>query len=98
MARLNRVKRLILFPLGAREAGGTRGVAVKCIDITKNPDCEGSLPLRYRRSCSKARVSNRIRYPGSPRSKRWMLAIRLFVVVSPSESVKHPTWGVRRQR
>ncbi len=26
------------------EAGGMRGVAVKCIDITQNPDCEGSLP------------------------------------------------------
>ena len=34
---------LILVPLSAVEAGGIRGVAVKCIDITKNPDCEGSL-------------------------------------------------------
>ena len=25
------------------EAGGMRGVAVKCLDITQNPDCEGSL-------------------------------------------------------
>ena len=25
------------------EAGGMRGVAVKCIDITQNSDCEGSL-------------------------------------------------------
>ena len=33
--------------LSAFEAGGIRGVAVKCIDITKNPDCEGSLPGRY---------------------------------------------------
>ena len=24
------------------EAGGMRGVAVKCLDITKNSDCEGS--------------------------------------------------------
>ena len=24
------------------EAGGMRGVAVKCIDITQNSDCEGS--------------------------------------------------------
>ena len=29
--------------LSARKAGGTRGVAVKCLDITKNSDCEGSL-------------------------------------------------------
>jgi hypothetical protein len=32
--------------LSARKAGGTRGVAVKCLDITKNSDCEGSLPQR----------------------------------------------------
>ncbi len=25
------------------EVGGMRGVAVKCIDITQNSDCEGSL-------------------------------------------------------
>ena len=34
---------LILAILSAVEAGGIRGVAVKCLDITKNPDCEGSL-------------------------------------------------------
>ena len=33
---------LILAPLSAVEAGGIRGVAVKCLDITKNSDCEGS--------------------------------------------------------
>ena len=27
------------------DAGGIRGVAVKCLDITKNPDCEGSFPV-----------------------------------------------------
>ncbi len=26
------------------EVGGMRGVAVKCIDIAQNSDCEGSLP------------------------------------------------------
>ena len=36
-----------LSPLSAREARGIRGVAVKCLDITKNPDCEGSVPLSY---------------------------------------------------
>ncbi len=46
MEALNAVRRLELVPLIAREEGGTRGVAVKCIDITKNPDCEGSLPAR----------------------------------------------------
>ena len=33
-----------LDDLSALEVGGIRGVAVKCLDITKNPDCEGSLP------------------------------------------------------
>ncbi len=28
----------------AAEACGMRGVAVKCIDIAQNSDCEGSLP------------------------------------------------------
>ncbi len=46
MAGLNAVRRLELVPWIAGEEGGTRGVAVKCIDITKNPDCEGSLPAR----------------------------------------------------
>ncbi len=46
MAGRNAVWRLELVPLIAGEEGGTRGVAVKCIDITKNPDCEGSLPAR----------------------------------------------------
>ncbi len=45
-AALNAVRRLELVPLIEGEDGGTRGVAVKCIDITKNPDCEGSLPAR----------------------------------------------------
>ncbi len=46
LAAFNDVRRLELVPLIAGEEGGTRGVAVKCIDITKNPDCEGSLPAR----------------------------------------------------
>ena len=33
---------LILAVLSAVEVGGIRGVAVKCLDITKNSDCEGS--------------------------------------------------------
>ncbi len=34
---------LILVVLAAAEVGRTRGVAVKCLDITKNSDCDGSL-------------------------------------------------------
>ncbi len=46
MAALNAVRRLKLATWIAGEEGGTRGVAVKCIDITQSPDCEGSLPAR----------------------------------------------------
>ncbi len=34
---------LKLEDLSVFEVGGMRGVAVKCIDITQNSDCEGSL-------------------------------------------------------
>ncbi len=34
---------LKLWSLSEVEVGGIRGVAVKCLDITKNSDCEGSL-------------------------------------------------------
>ncbi len=34
---------VILAYLSTVEIGGMRGVAVKCLDITKNSDCEGSL-------------------------------------------------------
>ena len=37
---------LKLAVLSTVEVGGIRGVAVKCLDITKNSDCEGSLTLR----------------------------------------------------
>ncbi len=36
-----------LGDLSAAEACGRRGVAVKCIDIAQNPDCEGSVPCRH---------------------------------------------------
>ncbi len=34
---------LILGVFSAAEVGGIRGVAVKCLDITKKSHCEGSL-------------------------------------------------------
>ncbi len=34
---------LKLVNLSMVEVGGMRGVAVKCIDITQNSNCEGSL-------------------------------------------------------
>ena len=41
---------LKLAVLSTVEVGGIRGVAVKCLDITKNSDCEGSsldCPVSY---------------------------------------------------
>ena len=40
------LRRELVF-LSMQEAGGIRGVAVKCLDITRNSDCEGSLLLLY---------------------------------------------------
>ena len=42
--RLNLFEPLKLIHLSEREVCGMRGVAVKCIDITQNSDCEGSIP------------------------------------------------------
>ncbi len=44
IAGLNPVEPLKLAVLSGREVCGMRGVAVKCIDITQNSDCEGSIP------------------------------------------------------
>ena len=33
-----------LESLSEYDVSGIRGVAVKCLDITKNSDCEGSVP------------------------------------------------------
>ncbi len=41
---LNPVWTSELAGLSGREVCGMRGVAVKCIDITQNADCEGSIP------------------------------------------------------
>ena len=40
---------LKLGALDSVEAGGMRGVAVKCLDIARNADCEGSWPGLDRR-------------------------------------------------
>ncbi len=47
MAGLNTGGRWELGALRGAEGGGRRGVAVKCIDIAQNPDCEGSVPCRH---------------------------------------------------
>ena len=38
---------LILVGLNADAVGGMCGVAVNCIDITQNTDCEGISRIRY---------------------------------------------------
>ncbi len=47
MAGLNPDGRSELGALSAAEECGMRGVAVNCIDIAQNPDCEGSVPCRH---------------------------------------------------
>ncbi len=47
VAGLNPAEPSELGALSAAEACGMRGVAVKCIDIAQNPDCEGSVPCRH---------------------------------------------------
>ncbi len=47
IAGLNPAATAELGALSAAEACGMRGVAVKCIDIAQNPDCEGSVPCRH---------------------------------------------------
>ncbi len=47
MGGANPAEPLKLARLSGREVCGMRGVAVKCIDITQNPDCEGSIPAPY---------------------------------------------------
>ncbi len=44
---LNPGEPLKLVVLSGREVGGMRGVAVKCVDIAQNSDCEGSIPAQY---------------------------------------------------
>ncbi len=47
IAGLNLDRQLKLALLSGREVGGMRGVAVKCIELTQNSDCEGSAPAPY---------------------------------------------------
>ncbi len=44
IAGLSPAEPLKLARLSVLDVCGMRGVAVKCIDITQNPDCEGSIP------------------------------------------------------
>ena len=64
-----------LEDLGTGEVSGIPSVEVKFVDIRKNTSGEGGSLARYRRSGATAWGANRIRYPGSPRRKRWVLGV-----------------------
>ena len=57
------------------EAGGIPGVAVECVEIRKNTSGEGGLLGISWHWGATAGGANRIRYPGSPRRKRWVLGV-----------------------
>ncbi len=88
---------LILEILSAVEVGGIRGVAVKCLDITKNSDCEGSSPtvtdVEARKCGYQTGLDTLVVH--TVNDEYSLLAI---YCKRPSESVKYSTWGVRRQR
>ena len=54
---------------------GTHGVGVKSCHPMRTTCCEGATLERIRRSGTKPRGTNRIRYPGSPRCKRCGLGV-----------------------
>jgi len=57
------------------EADGTQGVGVKSVDTLGNTKGEGIQLAHSWLWETKAWVANGIRYPGSPRPKRWTLAV-----------------------
>jgi len=64
---------LILTGLSTGGESGIPGGAVICVDIRRNAGGESGSLDRYWRWGAKARGANRIRYPGSPSRKRWVL-------------------------
>jgi len=56
-----------------KEGRGIPGVEVKFVDIGRNTGGEGGDLVQDWRWGAKAWGANRIRYPGSPRRKRWVL-------------------------
>ena len=79
-----------LFILSLIEVKGISREAVKCVDIGKNTNSEGTLLGYYWHWETKARGANGIRYPGSPSCKRWILDIvyfRIYSVVANALSI-----------
>ncbi len=74
--------RFKLLFLSLEKVSRILSVAVKCVDIEKNTSGEDGLLVQDRRSGTKARGANRIRYPGSPSSKRCQLGVGGFDALS----------------
>ena len=80
------------------EANGIPSVAVECVDIRRNTSGEGGFLDCNWRWGTKVWGANRIRYPGSPHRKRWILGVGDdFIICAESKRNKYPTWGVRPQ-
>src|SRR5699024_12369605 len=62
----------------AEEESGIPRVAVKCVEMWRNTSGEGDSLVCNWRWGAKAWGANRIRYPGSPRRKRWVLGVGPF--------------------
>src|SRR6056297_2815028 len=74
LAQLVGVRRK-LRGLGPEGSRGTSGVGVKSCNPGRTTDGESTSRRRIRQGGTKARVSNRIRYPGSPSRKRCSLGV-----------------------
>ena len=81
---------LILDILSAVEAGGIRGVAVKCLDITKNSD---ATDIEARKCGYQTGLDTLVVHTVNDEYSLFAIYCK-----RPSESVKYSTWGVRRQR
>ena len=68
---------------------------MKCVDIRRNTSGEGDLLGRNWRWGTKAWGANRIRYPSSPRCKRWVLSVG--EIQCWSKRIKYSAWEVRSQ-
>jgi hypothetical protein len=79
-----------LTSLGELGVCGTPGGAVKCVEIGRNAGGESDRLGLGRRSGTKARGANGIRYPGSPGRKRWALVRGGFGLLGRSESASAP--------
>ena len=72
--------------------GGIPSVAVKCVGFGGTPMAKATHGIK-RRSCTKAWVANRIRYPGSPLPKRCLLLLGATTVAKLTREVDRTKYG-----